>query len=266
MGRVQQTLVGDGGDDGRSQGLSDELPRAGWGLKSLSCSLLRSVRGSPGPSMGLFCGYNQATAYSGVSGWTPTRSAEPDWPWARAGFGWRGETPSSANRCGLCSGKQSWQGAIGGAARGQRKSKRVCQRQNGPAAGINGVVAALATALRGTDPTSGCRRLWGAMGSCGSLCPHSSDLALLSPSWWISPSCHTWQISPEGREGAGTGTLPPWHHHLGTPTAALAPSSGHVPSIFTDSPKVPGGRHNFRASIGDTVRCPNCSNPSIDGI
>lgn len=138
MGRVQQTLVGDGRHDGRGWALSDELPRAGWGLKSLSCSPLRSVRGSPGPGAGLFCGYNQATAGSGVSGRTPTRSAEPGWPWARAGFGWHGETPLSANRRGLCSGKQSWREVIGAAARGERKSRRVFQRQNGPAAVING--------------------------------------------------------------------------------------------------------------------------------
>lgn len=99
------------------------------------------------------------------------------------------------------------------------------------------------------------------MSSCGSLCPRSSDLALLSPSWWIFPSRHTWQICPEGREGAGTRTSLLWHHHLGSAMAALAPSPCRVPNIFRDSPKVLGGQHNFRASIGGTVGVPNLLKP-----
>lgn len=66
---------------GPGWGLSDELPRAGWGLKRLSCS--RLGKRIPRPRRGLFCGYNQATAGSGVGGWTPTRSAEPGTRWVR---------------------------------------------------------------------------------------------------------------------------------------------------------------------------------------
>lgn len=97
-------------------GLSNELPRAGWGLKRLSCSLLRKKIPRP-----LFCGYNQATASSGVSSRTPMHSAEPGRPRARTELGRHGKTPSSANRSGLCSGKQSWRGVIGAAAEGESK-------------------------------------------------------------------------------------------------------------------------------------------------